>query len=464
MRSRSIVAAIVVGAAVAWLGLPCSVAWAQSAGENTSGKRVVVGEFKGAKPQSARSFVIEGLEAESSVRVVSGKDLKLQQGASASEIAAAAAQVEADAVILGTTTLRPRKGWAVEIYVYNGEDGALIEQVSVDGGAWEKYRAALRDASQFLGAIEKARLAPEPEPEELEEEEVELEEEPAPPPPPEEEESPRPSPLYLRLGVRAYARTFRYTDPLYKRFPNENLPELLEYNLDMAPMLFARVDWYPLAHFQGGLPAHLGITGGYEQGIATRVRFDDRELEQSHSVWFVGPRARIPVADHELGLFAAFGNHTFVVRGQPNPPVFPDVSYRFLDFGFDARLMFDEVRLGAFAKYRALLGYGGIATNQWYPDTSGRALSFGGEVGWKLSPVFEVLAGLDVVQYGLDFNPATNIPRERVAGGATDRYQSYWVGLGITLPGDAPTEVSVSASSGSASDDEDEDDDFDDFE
>lgn len=460
MRVRSALAATFLGAAVALLGLPCSVAWAQSAGVQASGKRVVVGELKGAKPQSARSWIIEGLEEEPSVRVVSGKDLKVRHGASESEIAAAAAQVEADAVILGTCALQPRKGWQAEIYIYNGEDGALIEQVTVEGGAWERYRAALRDASQFLGAIEKARLAPEPEPEleeELEEEEVELEEEPPPPPPPKEDAG-RPSPLYLRLGARMYARSFQYTDPLHALRPNEDLPELLRYNLDIAPMLFGRVDWYPLAHGQGGFPAHLGITGGYELGIATKVRYGDSELAQSHSAWFVGPRARIPVATHELGLFGAFGNHAFSIHGQPPEALFPDVSYRFFDLGFDARLLFDEVRLGAFAKYRALLGYGGIASDAWFPNTSGHALSFGGEVGWKLSPVFELLVGLDVLQYGLDFNPSVNAPPERVAGGATDRFMSFWAAIGVTWPGDAPVEVSASTSSGG-----DEDDDFDDF-
>lgn len=465
MRLRSAFAATFVGAAVALVGLPCSLAMAQSAGEEASGKRVVVGELKGAKPQSARSWLIEGLEAESSVRVVSGKDLSIKQGASESEIAAAAAQVEADAVILGTCSLVPKKGWSAEIYVYNGEDGALIEQITVEGGAWNKYGQALRDASQFLGAIEKARLTPEPEPEpELEEE---LEEEPLEEEKPEPEpESPtgRPSPLYLRVGARLYSRSFRYTDTLDQLFPNQGFPDMLTYNLAAAPMIIGRVDWYPLAHGQGGFPAHLGITGGYELGIATKVRFRGEELNQSHSQWFVGPKVRIPVAAHELALFGAFGNHAFAITGHEavngDRSAFPDVSYRFFDVGLDARLLFEQIRLGAFAKYRMLLGYGDIATNEWFPNTSGSALSFGGEVGWKLSSVVEALVGVDVLQYGLTFDPEVTASQDRIAGGATDRFVSVWGALGFTWPGDSPAEAAVSVSS---DEDEGEDDDFDDF-
>lgn len=463
---RSAVVAIVLAAAWTAPMLYSPTTFAQD--EQSSVKRVAVGSLTGAKTQSAREWLVEGLEEQSSLEVSSGDDAaEVEHGASDSEIAALAAELEVDAIVLGTCALKPNKGWVAEIYIHNGEDGALIEQVTVNGGAWPRYRAALRDASQFMGAIEKARLAepePEPEPEQLEED---LEEEEGPQETseaaPVESSSGRPSPLYARLGARLYSRSFRYTDPLHEVFPSQGFPEMLTYNLAAAPMVFGRVDWYPLAHFQGGFPAHVGISGGYELGIATDVEFRGEFLKQSHSVWYVGPKFRLPIAQHEIGLFGAFGNHSFAVDGDAplngGRDVFPDVSYRFLDIGLDARLMFDDVRLGGHAKYRMLLGYGDIASDGWFPETSGRALSLGGEVGWKLSETIELMVGVDVLQYGLTFSPAAGAEPDRVAGGATDRYVSAWGALGFTWPGDGSAAATVSTSD----EGEGDDDGFDDF-
>ncbi len=465
-RLRSLLAALVLAAAGAQPLLYTDVATAQE--ERSSVKRVAVGSMTGAKTQSARGWLVEGLEEQSSLEVLSGSDATaIEHGASESEIAALAAELEADAVVLGTSNLKPKVGWVAEIYVHNGEDGALIEQVTVTAGAWNKYRATLGDSSQFMGAIEQARLAePEPEPEPEEDEDLEEDE------PKERSEgsvtddsAARPSPLYARLGARLYARSFRYTDPLHEVLPGQDFPQMLTYNLAAAPMVFGRVDWYPLAHFQGGFPAHVGISGGYELGIATDVEFRRQKLRQSHSVMFVGPKFRIPVATHEIGVFGHFGKHAFSIDGDAaaneGRDVFPDVNYRFLDVGADVRFLFDDIRLGAHAKYRMLLGYGDIAAAGWFPNTSGGAVNVGGEVGWKLTETLELLVGVDLLQYGLNFSPAADAQRDRVAGGATDRYISAWGALGFTWPGDGSTSVSVSTSD--ASEDKDDFDDFDDF-
>jgi hypothetical protein len=465
MKVRSALAALLLGTAAGVVLLPVPPAHAATS-EKASTKKVLVGELKGAKPQSARDSLVQGFESEGGVEVVGGSKPAIKQGASEAEIAAAAAEAGADAVVLGTTKLHPKKGWSAEVVVHNGEDGAVIEQFSIEGGAWEKYRANLADASQFMGAVAKARLAPEPEPEpepepqELEEEEKEPEPKPVAKT---KESSGRPSPLYARVGARLYSRSFRYTDTMNDLFPNQGYPELLTYNLAAAPMVFGRLDWYPLAHSQGGFPANVGISGGYELGVATKVQFRDETLEQSHSLWYVGPKFRLPVAEHEIGLFGAFGSHSFEVIGDEaangGRAAFPDVNYRFIDVGADARFLFDQVRLGAHAKYRMLLGYGDIAADDWFPNTTGRALSVGGEVGWKLSSVLELLVGVDVLQYGLAFKPALDAAEDRIAGGATDRFVSVWGALGVTWPGDEPAAASISTSSEGG----DKDDDFDDF-
>lgn len=458
--------ALLVGVSAGVAVMPVQDAWAQGA-EQSSRKRVAVGELKGAKTQSAREFLIQGFEDEYSVEVVAKGSAPVKQGASASEIAAAAAEVGADAIVLGTSTLKPKKGWVAEIAVYNGEDGSLIEEFTVSGGSWENYRAALSNATQFMGAIDKARLAPEPEPE-PEPEEEDLEEEPQAEQATGEARDAtdqRRPPLYARLGARLYSRSFRYTDTMNDLFPNQGYPDLLTYNLAAAPMVFAHIDWYPLAHGQGGFPANIGLTAGYELGVATQVQFRSELLQQSHSMWFVGPKVRLPIDLHEVGVFGTFGSHSFKITGDETTdegrPVFPDVNYKFVDLGVDARFFVENVRLGAFAKYRKVLGYGDLSSGEWFPNTTGDAVSIGGEVGWKLSSVLDLLVGVDVLQYGLSFKPSLDAADNRIAGGATDRYVSVWGAIGFTWPTDSDS-VSVSASSSGGGGGGD-DDDFDDF-
>jgi hypothetical protein len=252
----------------------------------------------------------------------------------------------------------------------------------------------------------------------------------------------------LRAGMRLYSRSFRYTDTLADVFPDTANPRPLTYNVAAAPMVFIHGDWFPLAHFMGGWPAHIGVTGGYELGFATNVAYGNRLLDQSHWMWFAGPKIRIPFSTHWLGIFATLGTHNYSIEGDDTisttteqgstDAAFPDVKYKFIDLGADAHLRFDELRIGAHAQYRLVTSSGQIESDEWFPNTSTGGISFGGEVGWKLTEMFDLMLGLDVLQYGLNFNPVSvDTPKSRVAGGATDRYLSVWAALQFVLPGQA---------------------------
>jgi hypothetical protein len=273
----------------------------------------------------------------------------------------------------------------------------------------------------------------------------------------------RPSPLELRAGMRLYSRSFRYTDTLDELYPTRGYPDLVTYNVAAAPMAFGHGTWYPAAHFTGGWPAHIGITGGYEQGFATHVQYGDTELDQNHSMWWVGPKVRVPIQQHDVGIFATYGIHNFEVIGDDvitTPETgtgtvdeaFPDVRYEFFDFGLDAHFRFDQLRIGAHAAYRLVVNPGPILSSEWFRNVTTQAVTFGGEVGWQVAGPLEILVGLDALQYGMDFNPVsttrpdgTPTPANRVAGGATDRYLSVWAALAYVLPGQEATTAATPA-------------------
>ncbi len=286
----------------------------------------------------------------------------------------------------------------------------------------------------------------------------------------------RPSPLNLRGGMRLYSRSFRYTDTLDELYPTRGYPDLVTYNVAAAPMAFAHGNWYPAAHFTGGWPAHIGVTGGYEYGFGTHVQYGDRLLDQNHTMWWVGPKVRVPIQQHDIGIFATYGIHNFEVIGDdiidtPETGVatvdeaFPDVRYEFFDFGLDAHLRFDALRIGAHAQYRLVVNPGPILSKEWFYNVTAQAVSFGGEVGWQIAGPFELMVGLDALQYGLDFNPVgTNRPANRVAGGATDRYLSVWAALEFVLPGQEATAAATPGGESAPEGKEPAPSDFDSFE
>lgn len=410
----------------------CQVAVAQE-----EPMKVLVGEFGGAKGSSARAWVVEGLTADLRFEPL-GDTGGLKHGADESVIQAAAAQVEADAVVLGKGIFK--NGWTCEISVYDGKDGSLIETKQVSAKNWEAYQAAVTGGAEYFGVIAGAvgfpPAAPEPEVS-LEEEQ---EEEAAPAAPTEPVQKGKPSPLDVSVGVKIYGRSFRYTDSLEQLDPDAGYEPLTDYSLDAAPMPFIGGHWYPGAHVTDSFLAHLGISAGYEMGIATKVRYEqeDQIFKQTHQLWYAGVRGRIPVSVFTLGLGANYGGHAFALKdsadGSPNG-VFPNVNYSFLELGGDVEVNIGKVILGGGGGYLLVLGVGEIGTDGWFPNAKAKGGHFFGNAGWAFSPILDALVGIDVRRYGLNFNPVdVGTPPDRVAGGAIDTYIAATFALRFKIP------------------------------
>lgn len=485
------VLALVITAVPVSLAFP-EVASAAEGDETSDTRRVLVGKLAGAKPTSARAWIVEGLENNPDYSVVDEKEsLKLPTGSTKNKIAEYAQENEADVVILGKSQFSQKKGWSAELTIYDGLDGSEVEKVEVDGGSFKEYEESLVSGEAFAAALAKAKGQPRPEPEpepepdpepEVDLEEQQPEEEPAAEPREDDGATGGPSPLNAQLGVRLYGRSFRYTDPLSEVLPGFGFEEPITYNLDAAPMPFVRGEWYPAAHWTNKWPAHLGVAGGYEIGVATSVVFRGERLEQSHDLMFVGGRGRIPVGPVEFLATADYVKHTFTVSGDeqapadgmpispdnPGTPVFPDVSYDLVELGAQFRWRTEHLMFGAHGSYNIVLGMGELGSEEWYPNASAQAVDFGVFGGVTLSRLLELQAGLDMRAYGFAFNPDPDsvTDESRVAGGATDRYMSVWLALGVTWPGSEGAATAGEPAEGAGSAGEsggDEGDDFDSF-
>lgn len=451
MKVSGLLAAVLLASgAVMTVSLPS--AFAQEADAQSEPMKVLVGELSGSKPTSARGWIVSGLQNDSRFSVLPEEDA-LTTGASDSEIAEKAAELQADVVILGTSKLN--KTWVAELSIHDGKTGALIEKVEVKGNSFEAYEEALISGELYFPVLVKAEgfppAAPEPVAEEPAAEEP-AEEEPAPAEEPQEEEAGRPSPLDASLGVGIYGRAFRYTDTLAE-LGQPGAEPLVDYNLDAAPMPFVNLHWYPAAHFTGGWAAHIGISGGYAQGIGTTVAYNDGTTDltysQSHSLYYAGLRGRIPVSIANFGVFGNYSGHSFSLNekdsGSPNT-IFPNVSYSMIEMGADVEVRVGRVILGANGSYLLVLSSGDIGTDAWFPETSTVGVHFGGHVGFEISSMFDVLAGVDIRAYGLDFNPIpAGTDPSRVAGGATDRYLAATLALRFRLPGSGSSDSPAAA-------------------
>lgn len=229
----------------------------------------------------------------------------------------------------------------------------------------------------------------------------------------------------LRAGFSWVSRRFFYTDNFKDR--------LRTYDMGLAPAPFADAEWYPGGDAIGSPSAHLGLVGHFEKSMGwTSKRASGERFDTSGHEWQLGVRGRMPVLPHQIGASLTYGNQAFEVDDDPRSPLVPDVSYKFLRLGFDARARFDEFSLGGHLAYRFILDAGAVESDEWFPRTSVGGLDLGAFVGYGLADEFDILAGVDYRRYFYTLNPEPG--DRRVAGGALDQFVSLWLGLGYRIP------------------------------
>lgn len=444
---------------------------------------VAIGSFTGPQSKKIRAKVMEVLRKSGSYELTDAEDIK--PGAKTASYASMAKAMGANAIIVGVVSKR----YNLTLTIYGG-NGARVDALEVKGGGGpfgltkkieNELEITIADpiakakppggASKAEPAAAKGKTDAA-----VEEEEPELGEEGETEPPidgeegdsggesegdseggdssdveePSEPSEPGLRPLELIAGVRGYNRSFEYTS--IRPYTDESLTPLHPYSLPLAPSIVASVNFYPAALFRNDAWSHLGLSGGYELGIATTTQYSSggirKDLSTASAAWRAGLRGRLPLGTHELGIFAEYGAHTFILKGDevyaPPPAPYatvPDTKYTFIRTGIDATFRFGKVVAGAHVAPRFLQSLSDLdLRGVWFPGATGSGLDAGIMGGYDALSFMSVVGGVDALRYGFDFNNMRECYGQRrcvVAGGATDTYLSGWLGVMFRMDGSA---------------------------
>jgi hypothetical protein len=447
---------------------------------------VAVGAFTGPQSAKVRTKVMGVLRKSGTYEITDAEDIK--PGASTKTYANMAQALASDAIIVGvvsknhnlTLTVYDAKGAKVDaIELKGGGHAGLIKKVENELEITVAEPIAKTTGDKAEPAESKKGKKSEAKPAEEEEPELTGEDETEPPVEGEEgeetsgEETEGDSaggdgeeassehaqaglrPLEVTAGVRGYNRSFRYTD--IRPNTDRSGTKLQKYDLPLAPAILATARFYPGALFRNDAWSHIGITGRYEFGIATATQYSQRlpngqplvtDLTTYSATWHVGLRGRLPLGTHEVGMFAEYGAHTFILEGDeafapPRPyALVPDSKYTFIRTGIDAQFRFGNVLLGGHVAPRFMQSVAEIdLAGVWFPGATGSGLDAGLMGGYSILSFLGIVGGVDMLRYGFDLNGRPDCPPEPVrcvvAGGATDTYISGWLGVMLHLDGSA---------------------------
>jgi hypothetical protein len=252
--------------------------------------------------------------------------------------------------------------------------------------------------------------------------------------------------LELMAGPRLVHRTFDFNDPLSNHLSSAGKPS--GYSLGAAPAPFIDLGFYPAAFATHGLASGIGIIASFEKIVGTKSPDASGAIVSTLAQQYeVGLRGRLPLGEHEVGISATYGKQTFHLNGtDPGPgstampsATVPNVDYTFAGFAADARLHFSPIEIGAHLTTRAVLDTGALnkatVNPGWFSTVKTTTIGAGLSVAYRLTPMFDVVGGLDFMRYAFDFNPTNASAGPPLAGGAVDQYFSGFLALRVLIAG-----------------------------
>jgi hypothetical protein len=455
---------------------------AQAAAKKPS---VALGSIEGKKAKSVRGWVLGALKK--NFEVTDAEEVVPKSGDNAA-FAKSGKTLGSDWVMTGKVEAN-----RLVLTLRSSADGAVVDTIEVKGAGWKLKRAVTRELPTSLAESiaadeeeeeeEEEEEAPkgkpvkaadeEAEEEEAEEEEVveeDTEEAAAEEGAEETQEEPedtgsevRPVPLVLMGGLEAVRRDFTYKDQIHDFYPDCTSCQLSDYHLPLQPGAFVKLELYPAAFFSGGFVSNIGLTFEFHRGLTTKSSYVrdgvTEEFENLSQQWAAGARFRFPFENAEVGAVVQYGIHKFFLTGDEDKPIVPDVKYGFIKIGADASFTLGKVILGAKLGVRLLSSLGELET-LWFPGATGTGLDAGIFGGYALGDSLALMAGIDALRYGFDFNA---IPEDNrvAAGGAIDQYFVGWLGVRLQFGGSgtaaAASEPAAEPEAESAADDSDSD-------
>jgi len=436
------------------IALPQAAQAAGSKADASEKAKVAVGGFDGAKSDEVRSAFIDALRKDGNYEVTDAEDVKASSKGSA--VASAAKGLGVDFVITGKVS----KGFSLKLKVL-GANGKQIDDAEIKGGALPKLKSNIEKTgvSSVADALgkkakpsedkkddKKDDAAPAADEDKKDDEEKPAEDKPADSGPNNDKGL---SPFDLTAGLRPMNRKFAFHNTIAEVRPGAGYGQLLKYELPLGPALFIDLNWFPASHFMTGPAEWIGLTAGFEKGFAISsvyaegVQGRQQTLKTNEQAFYVGPRFRLPIGAHMLGLTGTFGQHTFALEGDEAAPLVPDVKYTYVKVGVDGLFRFGDFLAGARVGKRFVMSTGDLE-KAWFPHVKTQSLEAGVTVGYRLVSMLDLVAGFDWLRYGFDFNPnpLRTVSTDRnldktsyVAGGAIDEYLSGFIAFRFHMPG-----------------------------
>lgn len=416
--------------------------------------QVVVLDFSGPRSNGARAEVVEALmkmdaellpvaDAESAAK---SHSVSLDSDRGRQEVAAE----KGIRAFVGGEVQRDGKRFTLVVTVYSGDTGEAVGEAKVSARrAKLRKRIGARIGRDLGGLLDDTR-APEPR-EEAAEKDVDMDFDPDDVPrlegdqavdeeevasEDEEDEEPdaaggKASPLEVGVLLTFLSRDYSYKDSVLTMSNHRFL-------FNPAPALLLRV--YPFAFGDDpGVLGHIGVDFGFKYLLFATAKRDDIEYDTNSSDLRIGLHGRIPMGEHELGLGVGYGlQSTSFGRGADGSDAgVPDVSYGHLRFGAETRLVFGAVSFKPAVALLLPLSYGDLASDTWFPHTTGLGVDTALHMGIGVADGIELLVGGTFRQWGFGLKPEPTdrgvLDYGRAAGGVTDRYFSADLGLMIRL-------------------------------
>jgi hypothetical protein len=230
--------------------------------------------------------------------------------------------------------------------------------------------------------------------------------------------------LQARGGMVHHVLSF--SDDLYKRLRKEGTNTWV-YRVEG--------ELYP---FDQPVGDHLGLIASYEGSISGSVKDDDfgGSFPVIYREFYVGGRARYPIGAHQIGFDLTFGQMHSALDDPTHRSNIPGVSYTLLRSSLDADFDLGALHALASLGFRLPLGFGEVATAQWFPHVGGYGVEASGGFYYPFSKHVSIDLVATLRRYLLEMN---SVPQDamtgvsEVAGGAVDLYTSGYIGMTFRL-------------------------------
>jgi hypothetical protein len=281
----------------------------------------------------------------------------------------------------------------------------------------------------------------------------ESEEKKAPPPAPEPEDQPVKKPakaakaapseggagagavlpvaLQIGLGGKALFRNLVWT---------QDMGALAPYSLTPGPEVSGWLETYPAAFATDGFAANIGLYGSFNYGIGASSKTPAGQmLTTKYHDFMGGLKVRIPVGSFIPYVAAAYGLQTFHLDPPSMAMDRPNFTYGLVHLGGGARIYFTpEIDLDVNAGYLLVnigKAAGEVGATGYYPGATAYGVDAGLSLGFRITGMIGVRAGVDFRQIGLSLHWRMQADNGIMAGGAVDRYIGLWGGLEVTFDG-----------------------------